>query len=367
MKFQILTLNAFFICSTLYGQNIINVNNTSTGVTTQYTTLQAAVTAAVEGDIIYLYPSSTSYGSATINKRLTIIGPGYNVQQNPSLQITTYVSNAILDNITFAVGSNDGVITGCDINYMVLNGQSNVQITRNKIRNRIYLSNTNNILVEGCYFELVSSAQCYGVGADGNWANLSANTNNNSIIVKNNLFFAREERTPSCNTCNSGTSFMDNLLIGATSNAIIENNIFRDNCHISNSILRNNIFLSTFQVNCSVTTIQNNGGNFFENNILVANQGGLGSTNIINVPEANIFEGWPIQGSRTFDDRFMLKAGSPALGAGVGGVDCGAFGSSKPYKLSGIPFIPIIYQINAPTSGTAASGLNVNVKVRASN
>jgi len=367
MKNSLLILSFTLICNILFGQNIINVNNTATSVTTQYTTLQAAVTAAVDGDIIYLYPSPTTYGNATINKRLTITGPGYNVQQNPSLQINTYVSNSIIGEITYTTGSNDGIITGCDFNYMVLNGQTNVQITRNKIRNRIYLSNTTNILVEGCYFELVSNNSCIGVGADGNWANISANTNNNSLIIKNNLFFAREERTPSCNNCSSGTAFMDNLLIGSTSNAIIEYNIFRDHCHFGNSIVRNNIFLSTFQVNCAVPTIQNNGGNLFENNLLVANQTGLGATNIINVPEESIFEGWPTQGSRSFDDRFILKAGSPATGAGIGGIDCGAFAGATPYKLSGIPFIPIIYQINAPASGTAASGLNVNVKVRVSN
>jgi len=371
MKNQLFTILLIMMSGFLFGQNIINVNNQATGVQTQHTTLQAAVTAAQNGDIIYLYPSSVSYGNATINKKLTIIGPGYNVQQNPSLGINTFVSNAILGDITYAAGSNDGIITGCDINYMVLNGQTNIWISRNKIRNRIYLANTSNILVEGCYFELITGSGCNGSSTDGNWGNISANTNNNSLVIRNNLFFARTDYSHNCGiNCGSTPTSIDNIVMGSSSNAIIENNVFRDHCHFSNSIVRNNIFLSTGQTNCSGynnSTIQNNGGNFFENNVLVANQGGLGPSNIINVPEANIFSGWPTQGAFTFDDRFKLKAGSPAIGAGYGGVDCGAFGGATPYKLSGIPFIPLVYQINAPTSGSAASGINVNVKVRASN
>lgn len=357
----------------MFAQNIINVNNQATGVTTQYTTLQAAVTAAANGDIIYLYPSPISYGNATINKGLTIIGPGYLVQQNPSLQINTYVNNAILGDITYTTGSNDGIITGCDFNYLVLNGQTNVQITRNKIRDRIYLSNTNNILVSNCYFENQNGS--IGTITDQNHFHLSANSNNNSLIIRNNIFgaYGQYTRLPA----GGSNPFADNLYIGPNSSSTIENNVFRDLIGCHNSILRNNVFIASSNVYFPCISCNNqttNGiiylyanSNLFENNILVANQTGLGTTNIINVPEGNIFEGWPIQGSRTFDDRYILKSASPAIGAGVGGVDCGAFGGASPYKLSGIPFIPLVYQINAPSSGSAASGINVNVKVRASN
>lgn len=96
MKNLLLSLTYLITCNVLFSQSILNVNNTSSGVTTQHTTLAAAVAAAAEGDIIYLYPSSISYGPATINKKLTIIGPGYLVAQNPSLEINTYVSNGVI-------------------------------------------------------------------------------------------------------------------------------------------------------------------------------------------------------------------------------------------------------------------------------
>ena len=40
------------------------------------------------------------------------------------------------------------------------------------------------------------------------------------------------------------------------------------------------------------------------------------------------------------DGRYKLKAGSPAIGYGVGGVDCGIYGGPEPYVLSGMPTVP---------------------------
>jgi hypothetical protein len=67
------------------------------------------------------------------------------------------------------------------------------------------------------------------------------------------------------------------------------------------------------------------------------------------------------------DGIFQLKAGSPAIGAGVGGVDMGLFGGSDPYVLSGLPAIPAIWFISAPSSGSGASGLQVQIKAKSHN
>lgn len=344
MKNQLLILILTLYGSALIGQNIINVNNTSSGVTAQYTTLSAAVSAAVDGDIIYLYPSSASYGSATINKKLTIIGPGYNVQQNPSLQINTYVGNGVVDNLTFTAGSNGSLITGIDINVIVMNGQANIALTRCKIRAYCTLDNTNNILFEGCFFEWTGNA--------ANPYSINAFTNNNGLIIRNNIFGAAK-----------GNSSWYEIGIQPSCTAIVENNVFRWYNGFYNSIVRNNLFL----YNVANVIVVGTYGNLYQNNVLVSNQTGLGSTNIIAVPEANICEGYPTQGNRSFDDRYMLKTGSPAIGAGIGGIDCGVFAGPTPYKLSGIPFVPLIYQVNAPPTGNAASGIDINVKIRANN
>ena len=237
----------FFLVTINQAQNIFNVNNTSSGVTTQYTTLQAAVTAAAAGDIIYLYPSSTTYGSATINKKLTIIGPGYLVAQNPSLEITSYVSNGSVDNLTFAAGSNGTLVTGVDINQININGFANIALTRCRIRLDVNLDNTNNILFEGCFFEYNAS----------NDHKINAN-NCNSLTIRNNIFI---------NTNQNNGGWYD-IVIGANCTTIIENNVFRWYIYVNNSIVRNNIFL---QNATNVINVQGS-GNSFLNNILVGNQ-----------------------------------------------------------------------------------------------
>ena len=59
-----------------------------------------------------------------------------------------------------------------------------------------------------------------------------------------------------------------------------------------------------------------------------------------------------------------LKAGSPAIGGGVSGADCGAFGGPAPYVLSGVPNLPHIYEADVPASATSDSGLQVSIKVK---
>jgi hypothetical protein len=65
----------------------------------------------------------------------------------------------------------------------------------------------------------------------------------------------------------------------------------------------------------------------------------------------------------SIDGRYRLATGSPAIGAGVGGVDCGAFGGSTPYRLSGIPAVPVITNMNATGAGNNTTPLNVIINV----
>ena len=66
------------------------------------------------------------------------------------------------------------------------------------------------------------------------------------------------------------------------------------------------------------------------------------------------------------DKNFILKAGSPAIGAGAGGIDAGAFGGPSPYHLSVQPNVPAIYKLVAPAVVTGAS-LTVTVSTKSNN
>jgi hypothetical protein len=65
------------------------------------------------------------------------------------------------------------------------------------------------------------------------------------------------------------------------------------------------------------------------------------------------------------DGQWQLKANSPALGAGENGVDCGMFGGSTPYILSGMPNIPAIYYLNTPM--VPSDVIDVAIKAKSHN
>jgi len=67
------------------------------------------------------------------------------------------------------------------------------------------------------------------------------------------------------------------------------------------------------------------------------------------------------------DGQWQLERGSPALETGINGEDVGMFGGSSPYMLSGIPSLPHIYFLSAPSVGSATDGLQVRLKVKSTN
>jgi len=140
----------------------------------------------------------------------------------------------------------------------------------------------------------------------------------------------------------------------ATASADIRNNVISsfNQSFVNNSIFYNNIGSGTITLsNCDV---QNNIGN--------SNQFGTLNGNQENVDMNMVFVG---EGST--DGQWQLAPGSPAIGAGITGEDCGIFGGNEPYRLSGVPAIPAIWFFDAPTSGSTNSGLQVNVKVKSHN
>lgn len=69
--------------------------------------------------------------------------------------------------------------------------------------------------------------------------------------------------------------------------------------------------------------------------------------------------------SRPPAEVFVLKAGSPAIGAGVGGVDMGMYGGLAPYVPGQIPALPRISRLVVPPIVPNASGLTFEVEAQA--
>ena len=99
----------------------------------------------------------------------------------------------------------------------------------------------------------------------------------------------------------------------------------------------------------------------FNNNIGHSTQCGTANGNQQNVNMTTVFVG-----TGSTDGQWQLSAGSPALGAGVDGVDCGMFGGDYPYKLSGLPSVPAIYY-HEQTIDNVNQQLNVTIKAKSHN
>jgi len=323
MKTIILT--AIFLASMLTVNAKVWRLNNRPGTHANFSTLQQAHDAVFQsspvvqpGDTLYLEASSGSYGNLIATKKLTIIGAGFFITQNIETQADYNTSS--VSTITFNNGSQGSSISGCSINNIVIN-TSDILIERNNIQIGTYNShciifssnNVNNVIIRNNYikqFYEYGSGYCITSNKDGV----------NNVIIKNNYLQVssiHENNLP----LNLSSGFS-----GIIENNVIYGNIIVYNCTFNNNILRDGSFSKTN------TTWSNNIGN--------GNQFGDQYGNQQNINMLNVFT---LSGSS--DGKWQLKPGSPAIGAGVGGIDCGMFGGERPYVLSGIPAIPAIYHL----------------------
>jgi hypothetical protein len=323
---------ALFICTTAFTQTIRRVNNSGIPLgTNMYATLQAAHNAAASGDIIYIEGSGTFYTGATITKRLTIIGPGYLLAENyPNFADVrpaefTFVTNDII----FNAGSEGSVIAGCSgfVNDLNINiNVSSITVTRN----RSVKVNFNSV-----------SAPLTGI-----------------VISKNYELRVSQSNSPVSISTVISNNYSINVELSNNFSGVFSNNIINGNIDLRNFSLSNNIFFadnaSPLFTNCT-----------FSNNIdarAIVNSNAFGTTNgnQANVDKTNLFVG--TTGNST-DGQWKLKAGSPAIGAGFGGVDCGMFGGLDPYQLSGIASNEYPTITSFTTSGTGSSTTPLTVKI----
>jgi hypothetical protein len=325
-------------------QTIRRVNNTGLTIAgvNIYTTLQAAHDAASSGDIIYLEPSDISYGNLTCVRPLTIIGNGYFLDQNPSLQLDKRES--IVGTINFANGSAGSRITGC-VPSAIYAGASNLTIERNHITSQFYTGYNSaigsvaasNIIFRQNYLD----GQFYFYQGGATTAVSNVNVTNNYI--------------------GGGISVPSGQYI-YMSNVLISNNVIGTlagtngaGIQVDNSVIKNNIL--TYTAASANFTPRNNAYSY---NISGNTAFGTANGNQQNITPTNLFVG----GTASTDGAFQLRTGSPAIGAGESGTDVGMFGSVLPYRVAGIPNVPSIYQYNQAVSGNS---LNATISTRSNN
>lgn len=299
---------------------IWHVNNNA-GIVADFSTLDAAFASAqvVAGDTLYIYGSAVSYSPPALTKRLTLIGPGYYLSQNTGLQYSQLP--AYITSLTLDPGSEGSLVSGFMFDYCYVNAAS-VVVQRNKIR-RLDVTLPNCLILQNYFYETFNYVHAI---------HLNGATN---VVVANNWIHFSPGGWCIYMEDNSSGTFYNNCTWGSCRyrNAEVYNCIIDWDGNgwewsfnfDSNSNLHHNVLMSI--------------GSWDWNNYL------SDPTNVYNVT-AQVF----VQ-TGSYDASYQLCAGSPAIGAGVSGADCGMFGGSTPYKLSGIPAIPTIYNFSAPATG----------------
>lgn len=312
---------------------LVYVNSLTNGSTNAFA---QALADAVDGDTIYVEPSSLTYGNAQITTRLVIIGNGYEIGQNQTLisPLAQNVLESSFGNISFMAGSEQSQLIG-------IRCTSNASLNANEIR------------IKRCMF-------------DADLAFASAN-----CIIEESFF-----GTNGSIFSGGVNNIVRNCIIGEFIQTV--NFVLFDQCYIhsfSTSFVTNctftNCIINTIPPNCPLT-------NTFSFCIKIGSGTSFPvpgvNNNIEGVDMSELFvveNPYPVSSPFIIRDRnFRLRTeapASPAIGAGSSGQDVGPFGGSNPYRLSGQPPVPVITNFFLSTTGSTATGLVGSITIQSNN
>jgi len=333
----------------------------------QYSGVQAAINAANPGDTIYVQATyvtlqngtyqnaGTNYGNITINKRIVLIGSGYNPSQD--IAYISTLGTVTFDTVNAVVGTSATGASGSVVSGFYINGNVNMQnyttnvyatnltLERCLISGSVNLYYSNNTIVQQNVF--TTGAPLY----------LGSNTN---LVVRNNIF---------------------NAPIYAFYNGVIVNFILTNNNFIgyvttpntaayslfpsytpSNVVITNNIFFAVDPTGANNSTFNNNMTWVDANPTLPPGTTNVGSGNFSNTNPT--FVNYPSTSqnySTTYN--FQLAAGSPGKNAGTDGTDIGVYGGIG-FVASGAPNVPYIEHFVINNSSISV-GQNLNSTIEA--
>ena len=313
-KRNFIILITLLCCCTTLLASTWRVNN-SPSVNADFNNLETALQSeqVLAGDTLYVESSPYVYDINDIVKKVTLIGPGYYLTQNPNTQENKAVAMV-------KVTSTSGL-------YILAAGVRCEGITFDN--NYLYIC-ADNITLKRCYANYIY------------WGNKTAGAQ----VVKNSVI-------TQCIT--------DNIEGNTTSNdypdgALITNNITKGISYVYNAVIEHNTCIGG-------SIRQTNGNGSIRHNVmlyaLVAGENGTMTIDNNYKYESTDF----VSASSSPDGKYQLSSSSSLKTKGPDGKEVGAFGGSSPYILSGLPNVPHIYEIIAPVSASAVSGLDVTVKI----
>lgn len=291
------------------------------------------------GDVLYLDPGCR-LPYQEITKGVTVIGTGYNLTDSEEAMVEG-----------MRIEAENTKLTGLNVTGALSFYKGNVTVERCKVQSVSSQSNYKGIKMIGCYV----TGSIYGSYSSfplvlRNSIVLNSVSNIKGGIISNNVIIH-----------NTGTS---------TSSFVLSN--------ITNSTISNNIILNT----TTYTTTSDNAVATYNHNTIhntaVTDYNSI-NDNVLSNDADHAWADFPTNkfiGAKVEDvfvnegnqeEKYRLKEGSPALGYGTNGVDCGAFDGLYPYVVNGRPqFVPYIYDAQIPNTPTDGK-LNITLKIKSQN
>jgi len=339
MKHLILLKTAALLLITAQSFATVRIVDNSVNSPAPYSTIQDAINDSSPGDTVYVQGSGTPYddGSVTIDRRITLIGAGYNVtgtQFNMPVNIqNTYGSGSIVFDSSATQNDLSGTkIIGINTALIVTAGNTHLH----------------NVTIDRCYIRGGSNntgLDIYG----SNWivkncvvAALNFLSESNNAFISNNIL----GYTRSLSSGALGIVITNNFVYHPFYQiryANISNNVFWTNTLVSPSDLQYCVFNNNITYDslygASLLPLANS-----SNNIGNTGSDNLNNTdpNFVNVPSNNFTLGGVLSG---YD--FSYQSGSPAINAGTDGTDIGISGGAYPMtQWTGAPPIPQMQELN---------------------
>jgi len=328
-----IALGAFMLASLAGTATIITVNNANPSPG-QHSTIAAAIAAAATGDTLMVAGTGVNYGDATVNKSLTIIGPGRVVSGGGYSNAAQFNTINISEDNTRLIGIRAGLIYSTKAGIANVN---NVVVMRSIIDNTINLNDDDwtAALIEGNVFSLWNDYNLSSNGSTSDFLNCT---------IRNNVF---------------------NGVINSAENSNITHNLFLSSLGGGTIfITTGNVINGTFQGNIAINRQINTvlASNNVSGNLSFGGSGAwTGGGNITNMNP--LFVTYTANTSHAWTYDYHLQAGSPAIGAGPNSEDIGIYDGDGVFRMDGEPSIPIVRAVNVPGGAVVPANATFNVNI----
>ena len=310
-----------------------HVNN-HPNTTADFSSITAATESAdvLAGDTICIGAGCVLTGTQSVKKAIILIGLGW--EYDDSFELRSYVSGDL------SISAAGAKVVGLRVSDEIILSASNITVERcwsNSIRHSNYSTHYNNAKIISC-----RTAKVQGYTSGNSYYNTGWTIKNCIIEGDANSMYKIQRAT-----------IENNVFVRSGAGTVFQN--------VIESVVKNNIIIQQ-TAGGETSIITGCGSSVFTNNImsLPAEYEELYPHNIM-IGSNDIATVFKCTGTVASGEYYSLRDGSPAIGAGDVGIDCGVTGGVYKFVPYGRPdHIPVIKSFTMPDTPTDGK-INVTI------